>query len=370
MNVPFNDLKAQYQTIKPDVDAAIMDVVANSAFIGGPRVASFEENFAKYCDAKHCVGLASGTAALHIAMEALDIGPGDEVITTPWTFIATSEAVMHAGATVKFVDCRMDSGCIDPEQIEAAITPKTKAIIPVHIFGQPADMDPILAIGEKHGIPIIEDSAQAHGATYKGRTVGSMGRVACFSFYPGKNLGAYGDAGGIVTNDPELGKRIDLLKDHGRTTKYEHQTEGFAYRLDGLQAAVLDVKLRHLDAWTEGRRKFAARYDELLADQSDIVPMKPVGDVRHVYHLYVVRVPDRENVLNLLRERGIGAGVHYPISLNLQPAYAHLGLGPGSFPNSEKLADEVISLPLYAEMDEAAPEYVASVLKELVGAGA
>jgi dTDP-4-amino-4,6-dideoxygalactose transaminase len=370
VNVPFNDLRAQYHTIKPEIDAAISEVVENTAFIGGPAVARFEENYAKLVGTRHSIGLASGTAALHLAMAAMDIGPGDEVITTPWTFIATSETISQTGASVVFVDCRLDSGCLDPEQLEAAITERTKAIIPVHIFGQPADMDPILEIANRHGIPVIEDAAQAHCAVYKGRNVGTMGRIACYSFYPGKNLGAYGDAGGIVTDDTALAKRIELLRDHGRTTKYEHAAEGYAYRLDGIQAAILDVKLRHIEAWTEGRRRFAARYDELLAGIEDVTPMKPVGDVRHVYHLYVVRVPDRENLLPLLHKRGVGAGVHYPIALHEQPAYSRLGLGKGSFPNAERLAEEVISLPLYAEMDESAPEYVASVLKELVGAGA
>ncbi|MEZ5065221.1 MAG: DegT/DnrJ/EryC1/StrS family aminotransferase [bacterium] len=370
MKVPFNDLKAQYHTIKPEIDAAMAEVLESTAFIGGPALTRFEENFAKFCGADHCVGLASGTAALHIAFAALDIGPGDEVITSPWTFIATAEAISQTGANVKFVDCRLEDGCLDPAQLEAAITPRTKAIVPVHIYGQPADMDPILEIAGRHGIPVVEDAAQAHGAEYKGRRVGSMGRVACFSFYPGKNLGAYGDAGGIVTSDPELAHRIALLRDHGRTTKYEHQVEGFAYRLDGLQAAILDAKLKHLDAWTEARRRFAAQYDELLADLPDVQPLRPYGNVRHVYHLYVVRVPEREALLPLLSERGIGVGVHYPISLHLQPAYARLGLGEGAFPNSERLGREVMSLPLYAEMDERAPEYVASALKELVGAGA
>ncbi|GJM44728.1 MAG: glutamine--scyllo-inositol aminotransferase [Gemmatimonadota bacterium] len=370
MNVPFNDLRAQYNTIKPEIDDAIGRIVESCAFIGGPAVASFEENFAKFVGVDHCVGLASGTAALHIAMTALDIGPGDEVITSPWTFIATTEAISQTGATVKFVDCRLSDGCLDPDQLEAAITPRTKAVIPVHIFGHPADMDPILEIAQRHGLAVIEDAAQAHGARYKGRNVGSMGRVSCYSFYPGKNLGAYGDAGGIVTDDQELGDRIRLLRDHGRTTKYEHITEGYAYRLDGLQAAILDVKLRHLDDWTRGRRRFAAMYDELLADVPGVVPMSPQGDVHHVYHLYVVRVPNREVILPQLQAKGVGAGVHYPISLHLQPAYATMGLGAGAFPNSEKLAEEVISLPLYAEMDEKAPAHVASVLKELVGARA
>jgi dTDP-4-amino-4,6-dideoxygalactose transaminase len=369
VNVPFNDLRAQYHTIKPEIDAAVAEVLESCRYVGGPYLDGFEERFAKYCNTSEAVGVASGTAALHLVLAALDIGPGDEVITTPYTFIATTEAVSQTGASVRLVDCRVEDGCLDPEQLEAAITPRTKAVIPVHLYGQPADMDPILEIAERHGVTVIEDSAQAVGSKYKGRRAGSLGRVACFSFYPGKNLGAYGDAGGITTNDAALAQRLRLLRDHGRSTKYEHEVEGYNYRLDGLQAACLDVKLRHLEDWTEGRRKFAARYDELLAD-SDVQPLRPRADVRHVYHLYVVRVRDRETLLPLLHERGVGAAVHYPIALHLQPAYARLGLGEGSFPAAETLAREVVSLPLYAEMDEAAPEYVASVLKELTGARA
>lgn len=370
MNVPFNDLRAQYHTIKPEIDAAMSEILEHCAYIGGPALEKYERNFAAYCGTKHSIGVASGTAALHLAFAALDIGPGDEVITTPWTFIATTEAISQTGATIRFVDCRLEDGCIDPAQIEKAIGPRTKAIVPVHIFGQPVDIHPILEIAKRRNVTVIEDSAQAHGAEVDGKRVGGFGRVACFSFYPGKNLGAYGDGGGITTDDDELAARIRLLRDHGRTTKYEHQVEGYNYRLDGLQAAVLDVKLRHLEAWTEARRRFAARYDSLLAGVDEVQPIRPRPGVRHVYHLYVVRVPDRESLLPLLAKRGVGVGVHYPIPLHLQPAYARLGFGPGAFPNAEKLAAEVVSLPLYAEMAEDAPAYVASVLKELVAARA
>jgi dTDP-4-amino-4,6-dideoxygalactose transaminase len=369
VKVPFNDLRAQYRTIQDELKPAMQEIVESCAFIGGPAQDRFEKSFAAYCGTAHAMGVASGTAALHVVFSALEIGPGDEVITTPYTFIATTEAITQTGATIKFVDCRLEDGCLDPEQLEAAIGPRTKAIVPVHIYGHPADMDPILEIAGRHGVPVIEDSAQAHGAEYRGRRCGSMGRVACFSFYPGKNLGAYGDAGGVTTNDDALAARIRLLRDHGRSTKYEHEIEGYNYRLDGLQGAILDVKLKHLEEWTEARRSYAAQYDELLAG-TDVTPMKPHGDVRHVYHLYVVRVPEREALLPILRERGVGAGVHYPIPLHLQPAYARLGFAEGSFPNAERLAREVISLPIYAEMDPEAPAYVASVLKELVGAGA
>jgi dTDP-4-amino-4,6-dideoxygalactose transaminase len=370
MKIPFNDLRAQYQTIKSEVDTAIADVVASCAFVGGPAVDRFEQQFAEYCQCKHSVGVASGTAALQMALAALDIGAGDEVITTPYTFIATTEAITHSGATLRLVDCLEGCGTIDPALFEKAITPRTKAVIPVHIYGQPADMDPILEIAARHGVTVIEDAAQAHGALYKGRRAGSMGRIACFSFYPGKNLGCYGDGGAVTTNDAKLAERVRLLRDHGRSTKYEHAVEGYNSRLDGIQGAVLEVKLRHLEDWTEVRRRFAARYDALFAG-SEVRPLKPRGDdVRHVYHLYVVRVPNREEVLPLLHERGVGAGVHYPMPLHLQKAYAYLGFGKGSFPVAEKLSAEVVSLPIYAEMDEKAPEYVAATLKELVGARA
>jgi dTDP-4-amino-4,6-dideoxygalactose transaminase len=370
MKIPFNDLRAQYRMIKPEVDAAIAEVIESCAFIGGPHLARFEKNFAEFCGTGEAVGVASGTAALQLAFAALDIGPGDEVITSPYTFIATTEAISQSGATIRFVDCREEDGCLDPEQLEAAITPRTRAIVPVHLYGQPVDMAPILEIAQRHDVLVIEDSAQAVAAEYRGRRAGSLARIACFSFYPGKNLGAYGDGGAITTDDEELAARVRLLRDHGRTTKYEHQVEGFNARLDALQAAILDVKLRHLEDWTEARRRFAARYDELLLE-SDVRPLSPRNDdVRHVYHLYVVRVADRANLLPLLAERGVGVGVHYPIALHLQPAYARLGLAAGAFPAAETLAREVISLPIYAEMDEKAPEYIASVLKELTGARA
>jgi dTDP-4-amino-4,6-dideoxygalactose transaminase len=368
VRVPFNDLRAQYLSIKPELDAAIAEVIGSCAFIGGPALAGFEESFADYCGSGRCVGMASGTAALHLALVALDVGPGDEVITTPFTFIATTEAITQAGAAIKFVDVREEDGCLDPSRLEAAIGPRTKAVIPVHLFGQPADMDPVLEIAAKHGVTVIEDAAQAVGAEYRGKRAGSLARVGCFSFYPGKNLGAYGDGGAITTDDPELAARIALLRDHGRTSKYEHEVEGYNYRLDGLQAAILDAKLAHLEEWTERRRYFASRYDELLAG-SEVRPLRErADDIRHVYHLYVVRVGDREALLPVLREKGVGVGVHYPVPLHLQRAYARLGFREGSFPAAEALAREVISLPLYAEMDESAPEYVVSVLKELTGA--
>jgi dTDP-4-amino-4,6-dideoxygalactose transaminase len=369
VKVPFNDLRAQYHTIKPEIDAVMEEVVESCQYIGGPYLERFERNFAEYCGVSEAIGVASGTAALHLVLTALDIGPGDEVITTPYTFIATTEAISQTGASIRFVDCREDDGCLDPSLLEAAITPRTKAIIPVHLYGQPVDMDPVLEIAARRGIVVIEDAAQAVGAEYRGRRTGSLARVGCFSFYPGKNLGAYGDAGGITTDDHRLAARMRLLRDHGRTTKYEHEVEGYNYRLDGLQAAVLDVKLRHLESWTEARRAFAARYDELLVD-SGVRPLRARGGVRHVYHLYVVRVPDREALLPELAARGVGAAVHYPIALHLQPAYTRLGLREGSFPAAESLAREVISLPLYAEMDPRAPEHVASALRELTAARA
>jgi dTDP-4-amino-4,6-dideoxygalactose transaminase len=370
VKVPFNDLRAQYRTIKPEIDAAILEVVDSCAYIGGPYLERFERHFADYCGVEHAVGLASGTAALHAVLVALEIGPGDEVITSPFTFIATTEAITQTGAAIRFVDCREEDGCLDPEKLADAITPRTKAIVPVHLYGQPADMDTIDSIASSRGIAVIEDAAQAVGAQLGGRRVGSIGRVGCFSFYPGKNLGCYGDGGAVTTNDRTLADKIRLLRDHGRTSKYEHAVEGYNYRLDALQAAILDVKLAHLESWTEARRSLAAGYDELLEGGET----RPVGsrssELRHVFHLYVVRVPDREALLPILAARGVGVGVHYPIPLHLQRAYERLGFAEGDFPASETLGREVISLPLYAEMDKEAPEFVVSVLKELVEARA
>lgn len=359
--IPLVDLRAQYRIIKPEIDAAIERVLANTRFILGKEVQDFEEAFAVYCGARYAIGVASGTAALHLALLACGIGQGDEVITSPFTFIATAEAICHAGARPVFVDIDPVSYNLDPSRIEEAITPRTKAILPVHLYGQPADMDPLLAIARRYDLKVIEDAAQAHGAEYKGQRVGTLGGAACFSFYPGKNLGAYGDGGMVVTNDPQIAERVRMLRDHGRLSKYEHLIVGYGERLDALQAAILGVKLRHLDDWNERRRRIAAQYRELLADGNIQVPQES-KDVRHVYHLFVVRVRDRDATLARLKEAGIGVGVHYPIPLHLQPAFAWLGYREGDFPNAEQAAREVLSLPIYPEMTVEQMDQVAYAL--------
>lgn len=361
--IPLADLQAQYAAIQPEIDTAISRVLADSSFILGREVRAFEEEFAAYCGAEHCIGCGNGTDALELALEALGVGPGDEVITVSHTFIATAEAISRLGATPVFVDIRPDTQLIDPAAVEAAITPRTRALLPVHLYGQTADLEAILEIARRHGLKVIEDAAQAHGARYRGRRAGSFGDLATFSFYPGKNLGAYGDAGAITTNDPALADWLRRARDHGRQSKYEHQFLARSSRMDGLQGAVLRVKLRHLDAWTEARRHLAARYTERLADLPGVEPVTVAADCEPVYHLYVVRVPERDRVLADLRSRGIDAGVHYPIPLHLQPAYAHLGLGAGSLPETERAAREVLSLPLYPEMGEEAVDRVVAALE-------
>ncbi|NOX62530.1 MAG: DegT/DnrJ/EryC1/StrS family aminotransferase [Chloroflexi bacterium] len=365
MNIPLVDLKAQYQSIKPEIDAAIQRVVDNTAFIMGREVADFEQAFAEYCGVRHAIGVSSGTGALFLTLLAYGIGPGDEVITTPFTFFATGEAISQVGARPVFVDIDPVTYNIDPDKIEAAITPFTKAIMPVHLYGQPADMDPIIEIAARHNLPVIEDAAQAHGSLYKGRRAGGLGDAACFSFYPSKNLGCYGDGGAVVTNDDNVAERVRLLRDHGRVSKYEHAILGYGHRLDGIQAAVLSVKLPHLDAWNEGRRQRAARYKALLADSAVITPQH-LPETTPVYHCYVVRTPHRDAVVERLRAANIGVGVHYPIPLHLQPAYRFLELERGSFPIAEQMSNEVLTLPIYAEMTDEQQDYVVEKLLEAV----
>ncbi|HEU4388094.1 MAG TPA: DegT/DnrJ/EryC1/StrS family aminotransferase, partial [Blastocatellia bacterium] len=319
--IPLVDLKAQYAAIKPEIDSAIQRVVDNTAFILGKEVADFERDFAAFVGAKGAVGVASGTSALHLALLAVGVGPGDEVITTAHTFIATAEAISHTGASPVFVDIDPVTYNIDPQRIEEAITPRTKAIVPVHLYGQPADMPAILSVAKAHGLRVIEDAAQAHGAEVNGKRCGSLADLASFSFYPGKNLGAYGDAGAVTGNDPELLERVSKLRDHGRLSKYEHDEIGFGERIDALQAAILRAKLPHLEEWTEARRRNAGLYSELFAGSKLISP-REAANVRHVYHLYVIRWPGRDMLLDHLKSKGIGAGVHYPVPLHRQPAYA------------------------------------------------
>ena len=361
-NIPLVDLQAQYETIRAEIDAAIQRVVDRHQFILGPEVAAFEEAFAAYCGVRRAVGVASGTAALDLVLRAYGIGPGDEVITTAMTFVATASAIRNVGAAPVLVDVDPRTYNIAPPQIEAAITPRTKAIMPVHLHGQPADMDPILEIAQAHGLRVIEDAAQAHGALYKGHRAGSTGDAAIFSFYPGKNLGAYGDAGAVVTNDEEIAARIRLARDHGRTGKYEHKVEGFNERMDGLQGAILRVKLAHLDRWNEARRAHAVRYSELLGDLDVVLPYE-LPDVRSVYHIFCIRLQQRDAVLAALQAQGIGAGVHYPIPIHLQPTFAYLGYAEGAFPVAEEAGRQFLSLPLYPELTEDQIQRVANALR-------
>lgn len=365
MEIPFVDLKAQYNSIKNEVDQAISDVISKTAFIGGTYAKSFEGNFAKFCNVKHCVGVGNGTDALFIALKALGIGHGDEVITVANSFIATSEAITSTGARVVFVDMHPATYNIDVTKIEEKITPKTKAIIPVHLYGQPADMGLIMDIARKHNLKVIEDAAQAHGAVYKDCTIGSIGDMACFSFYPGKNLGAYGDAGAIVTNDEDLAIKARMIANHGRIDKYNHQIEGVNSRLDGIQAAVLDIKLKYLDEWTESRRRNAYLYNEHLKDTNLVTPVE-IDNVKAVYHLYVVRVKAevREQFQDFLKSKGIATGIHYPIALPNLLAYQYLKHTENDFPESSTASQEVVSLPMFPELTEEQIKYVAVSIKE------
>ena len=366
--IPYLDLKAQYQSIKPEIDAAVLRVLESTQFVLGEEVAAFEREFAAYCGGRDAVALNSGTSALHLALLAADIGPGDEVITVPFTFVATAAAIIYSGAKPVFVDIDPDTYCMAPDRIERAITSRTRAIMPVHLYGHPADMDPILAVAKKHGLVVIEDAAQAHGAEYKGRRCGSMGELAGFSFYPGKNLGAYGEGGAVVTNDPALAKKMRLLRSWGEERRYEHVLKGYNYRMDGIQGAILRVKLRHLEQWTESRRARAADYRRHLG--ADVTP--PVErDGRHVYHVFAVRLRYRDAVRASLQAAGIQTGVHYPIPVHLQPAYQDLGYRAGDFPVSERVAAEVLSLPMFPEMTVEQVKTVAAAVRDArVGAAA
>ncbi len=363
--IPFIDLKAQYASIKGEVNAAIQRVLESCQFTLGPEVAAFEEEFAGYCAARHGVAVNTGTSALHLALLAAGIGPGDEVITVPFTFVATVSAIVYAGAKPVFVDIDSRTYTIDVASIEAAITDRTKAILPVHLYGHAADLDPILDIARRHGLKVIEDAAQAHGSEYKGRRVGSIGDMGCFSFYPGKNLGAYGEGGMVVTNDPVYARTIRMLRDWGAERKYEHVLKGYNYRMEGIQGAVLRVKLRHLEAWTEARREAASHYDRLLACNGIATPTS-MPWTRHVYHVYAIRCPQRSAWQQTLGARGIQTGIHYPIPVHLLPAFADLGHARGDFPHAERAANEVLSLPMFAELTGSQREQVAATLLELV----
>lgn len=366
MEVPFLDLKAQYNSIRDEVNASIMNVIENTAFAGGPFVQQFEESFATYCQTKHAIGVSSGTSAIWLPLLAYDIGRGDEVITVSNTFIATAEAISFAGARPVFVDIDENTHTMDPAAIEAAITPRTKAIIPVHLFGQMADMRPIMQIARKHNLVVIEDAAQAHGATYQGQRAGSIGDVGCFSFYPGKNLGAYGEAGGIVTNNGEIAARIRMIRDHGQSKKYHHKVVGWNARMDGIQGAVLSVKLKYIDQWNELRRQHAHQYDNLLMSVDKIVTPKVASYGTHVYHIYATRVANRDAVLKEMKKQGISCGIHYPVPLHMQEAYSDLGYQTGSFPVSEACSSEYLSLPMFPELTPSQILHVVETLKQVI----
>jgi len=364
MKIPLVDLKAQYNTIKDEIDQVISDVLSKSAFIGGAYVKDFEDAFASFCGVKHCIGVGNGTDALFIALKCLGIGSGDEVIVPANSFIATAESVTQAGARVVFADIDPRTYNIDASRLGERISRRTKAVIPVHLYGQPADMDPILELAKRHGLKVIEDAAQAHDAEYKGRRIGSIGDCACFSFYPGKNLGAYGDAGALVTSDDVLAREVRMFANHGRIDKYDHELEGVNSRLDALQAAILRVKLKHLPQWTEARRANAYLYNRYLAD-ADLVTPKEMENVKAVYHLYVVRTGNgnRQDMQNFLQSRGISTGVHYPIALPNLKAYRYLGHREDDYREGTRASGEIVSLPLYPELEEEQIRYIADAIK-------
>jgi dTDP-4-amino-4,6-dideoxygalactose transaminase len=368
VRIPLLDLKAQYHSIKPEIDAAIAGVLESGHFVLGTEVAAFEEEFAAYCGTTECIALNSGTSALHLALLAAGVGPGDEVITVPFTFIASVAAIGYVGARAVLVDIDSASFTLDPRALENAITPRTKAILPVHLYGQTADMDPILEVARSNRLIVIDDAAQAHGAKYKGRPAGSLGDIGCFSFYPGKNLGAYGEGGAVTTNNPEYARVVRSLRDWGQDSKYHHVLRGFNYRMEAMQGAILRVKLGHLEEWTEARRMHAMQYDELLAGSGLETP-KQMPWARHVYHVYTVRTKERDNLQARLQAEGIQTAVHYPVPAHLQPAFADLGYGVNSFPVAEAASRQVLSLPMYPELSTEAIAEVCRVVKRAVSKG-
>jgi dTDP-4-amino-4,6-dideoxygalactose transaminase len=366
MNVPLLDLRSHHSVLRAEINRAIQDVIDAAAFAGGSFVNRFEADFAAYCDSPYAIGVGSGTEALWLTLVALGIGPGDEVITVPNTFIATAEAITYCGAKPIFVDVDEHTYTMDPTKLTDAITSRTRVIIPVHLFGQPADMDPILEVACRKGLFVIEDGCQAHGAEYKGRKVGSLGDAACFSFYPGKNLGAFGEAGAVVTANGELQEKIGILRDHGQLRKYEHIMIGWNSRMDGIQAAILQVKLRYLEQRNQLRRSHAVHYDRgLVGIEGVIVPVQSTY-ARHVYHIYAIRVRKRDEVMRSMAERGVACGIHYPVPIHLQEAYRSLGYRQGTFPVAERCAAEFISLPMFPELTFAQLEIVVQAVKEAV----
>jgi len=366
--IPYLDLRAQYHSIKQEIDSAIAGVLESSQFILGGEVAAFEQEFAEYCGAAHAIGVNSGTSALQLALLAAGIGPGDEVITVPFTFVATVAAIQYVGARPVFVDIDPVTFTMDVGQLEQAITNRTKALLPVHLYGHPADLDPIMGLARHYGLAVIEDAAQAHGALYKGMRAGSMGDLGCFSFYPGKNLGAYGEGGMVVTRNAEYANTIRMLRDWGQARRYYHDLQGFNYRMDGIQGAILRVKLRYLEQWTEARRARAAMYSTLLAG-ADVTPPVEMPYARHVYHVYAIRSAARDELARDLKANGIQTGIHYPIPVHLQKAYADPRYGRGRFPNAERAALEVLSLPIYPELTGGQVEFVCETIRNRVPAG-
>jgi len=363
-NIPLVDLRAQYESIRGEIHEAVIEALDSTQFVLGPAVEDFETRFAAHCGAEHAVAVNSGTSALHLALLAAGVGPGDEVITVSMTFVATVAAIEYAGGTPVFVDVDPKTFNMDPSLIEAAITSRTKAIMPVHLHGLMADMDPILEIAKRHDLVVIEDAAQAHGAEYQGKRAGSVGDIAGFSFYPGKNLGAYGEGGAVVTKNSKYTETVQMLRDWGQEAKYKHVLKGFNYRMDGVQGAVLGVKLGYLEQWTEARRRNAATYKQLLSATGLALPIEPVG-CRHVYHVYAVQLDDRDSAAARLGEAGIGTGIHYPVPVHLQPAYASLGKGVGSLPVTESLARGFLSLPMYPELTTEQINSVCDIISRL-----
>ena len=363
MNIPCFDLPAQIKSLRPELDAALARTLDSCAFCLGPEVAQFEKAFAAFSGSPHCVGFNSGTSALHVAMRILNIGPGDEVVTTPFTFVATTWAIAYVGAKPVFVDVEPGTMNLDPRLLERALSPRTKAVMPVHLYGHPFDVDPILEVCRRHGIPLVEDAAQAHGARYHGRPVGTFGEMAGYSFYPGKNLGACGEGGALVTSRADLAKRAVALREHGSSVRYYHDEIGYNYRMEGLQGAVLNVKLPHLPAWTQARRRIAHAYHTLLQKTPLVLPIEAPGS-ESAYHLYVVRHPRRDQLKEFLQARGVGTALHYPLPVHLQKCFADLGHKPGDFPVAERAAKECLSLPMYPELTYAQVEYVAAAIRE------
>lgn len=364
MKIPFLDLIAQGQPIRKEILVMIGEAIDKAAFIGGTNVTGFESDFAAFCEVTHCVGVASGTDALRFALQAAGVKAGDEVITVAHTFIATTEAICQVGAKPVFVDIRPDTWNIDVNQIEDHITPKTAAILPVHLYGQPADMDPILEIAARHDLIVIEDACQAHGARYKSRRTGSIGDIGCFSFYPGKNLGAYGEAGAATTNRPDLANFVSKIRDHGQTQKYYHDIEGYNGRLDAIQAGVLQIKLKHLEGWNNARRSHAAHYNNMLEDLHKVTLPSEAPDTESVYHLFVILVDQREELRSFLHNKGIATGLHYPLPLHLQRAYQDFGYNVGDLPITESVAKRLLSLPMYPELQENQIDYIIRCIKD------